>query len=154
MVRGVGGVLPVGDRQQGSGVDGAAGRAVVRSALVSPSWRALVRRHGMYYAAFAMIFVAALVFLAMRRSWYAGGGIAVFEKISPIEYVLSEPGVIANYLRLSFWPVGQCFDYRWPIARTAGEIVPPLALIGVLVAATIGCVFGRPGWGFLGAPSS
>ncbi len=104
----------------------------------------------MYYAAFAMIFVAAIAFLAMRRSWYAGGGIAVFERISPWKYALSEPGVIANYLRLSLWPVGQCFDYRWPVAESAGEILPPLALIGLMMAATVWCIFRQPGWGFLG----
>ena len=92
--------------------------------LVSPSWRTLLRRHGMYDAAFAMIFVAAIAFLAMRRSWYAGGGIAVFERISPWKYALSEPGVIANYLRLSLWPVGQCFDYRWPVAERRERSCP------------------------------
>ncbi len=35
--------------------------------------------------------------------------------------------------------------------RTAGEIVPPLALIALLLAATVWCVVRRPAWGFLGA---
>ncbi len=119
-------------------------------ALVSPSWRSLWRRHGAYYAVFAGIFLAALAYIVTRRSWYAGSGVAVFDRISPWEYAMSQPGVIAHYLRLAFWPVGQCLDYGWPIARTAGEIVPPLALIGALIASTAWCVFHRPALGFLG----
>ena len=84
-------------------------------------WRSLWRRHGAYYAVFAAIFLAALAYIAAQRSWYAGGGVAVFDRISPREYALSQPGVIAHYLRLAFWPVGQCLDYGWPVARTAGE---------------------------------
>ncbi len=119
-------------------------------ALVSPSWRLLFRRHGIYYGVFAVIFSIALGCIVWHFSWYSRGGVAIFHDVSPIEYLRSQPGVIAHYLRLTVWPVGQCLDYAWPIACTVREIAPPLALVGALLVGTVWSVFRRPGLGFLG----
>ncbi len=67
------------------------------------------------------------------------------------EYALSQPGVILHYLRLSFWPTGQCLDYAWPVARSAAEIVPQAIAIAALGGATLWATVQHPRWGFLGA---
>ena len=59
--------------------------------------------------------------------------------------------MILHYLRLAFWPGGLCLDYGWPVARTAGEIVPGAIVVGGLLAATVWALVRRPMWGFLGA---
>ena len=69
----------------------------------------------------------------------------------PIGYAVTQPGVILHYLRLAFWPSGQCFDYEWPPARTAGEILPPLAVILAALFATAVGLRRRSPWAWLGA---
>ena len=48
---------------------------------------------------------------ATRRLMHVAG-------VGPLEYARSQPGVIAHYLRLCFWPAGLCLDYRWRVATT------------------------------------
>ena len=57
--------------------------------------------------------------------------------------------MILHYLRLSAWPIGQCFDYDWPVARGAGQILPPLVAVLGLLAATAWAVFRYPPAAFL-----
>lgn len=69
---------------------------------------------------------------------------------TPLEYALTQPGVITHYLRLSFYPAGQCLDPWWPVATTPAEIIPPAMLIGGLLAVTFWCLYRWPAWGFVG----
>ena len=66
-------------------------------------------------------------------------------------YARSELGVILHYLKLAFWPSGLCLDYDWPIAKTAGQILPGAVVVGGLLAATVWAFVRRPMWGFIGA---
>ncbi len=81
---------------------------------------------------------------------YAKSGVLVVEKITALDYAISQPGIIVHYLRLCFWPRGLCLDYGWPVATTAGEIIPPLLLVVALLALTVWAIFRWPAWGFLG----
>ena len=74
----------------------------------------------------------------------------IVEGMTPWTYMWSQPGVILHYLRLCFWPTGQCFYSDWPIARTAGEVVPPLLVILGLLAAIVWAIFRCPRAAFLG----
>ena len=74
-----------------------------------------------------------------------------FKGITPIEYALTQPGVILHYLRLSIWPHPLCLDYGWPVARTFGAIVPPAIVIIVVLAGTLWALWRRPWLGFVGA---
>src|SRR5262245_31708017 len=67
---------------------------------------------------------------------------------TPLAYALTQPGVIVHYLRLCFWPDPLCFDYGWPLARSARDFALPLLLVGALLAATIACFRRRPEIGF------
>ena len=109
------------------------------------AWR---RRRGMYLglAAAWAVFAAIQGFGANRAAW-AGYGL----RVAWWQYFLSQPGVILHYLRLSFWPRPLVFDYSWPAARTAREILPGLLIVGALALATLWAVLRRPACGFLGA---
>ena len=69
---------------------------------------------------------------------------------SPLEYALTQPGVIVHYLRLAVWPHPLCLDYGWPIVRTASRIVPQAAVLLVLLAATVWALRRHAWVGFLG----
>src|SRR5690606_22280303 len=51
------------------------------------------------------------------------------------EYLGTQFGVLLHYLRLVVLPIGQTFDYDWPLARTpfALGVLVPLVLVGALV---------------------
>ena len=67
------------------------------------------------------------------------------------EYLRTQGGVIAHYLRMCFWPHPLIFHYEWPVARTAGAILPGAALVLALLGATALAFARRPPAGFLGA---
>ena len=71
--------------------------------------------------------------------------------IAPMDYAVTQLGVILHYLRLSFWPAGLCLDYYWPLAKGLADILPGAVVVGALVAATAAALALRPAWGFLGA---
>jgi len=67
-------------------------------------------------------------------------------------YLLTEPGVILHYLRLSLWPQPLCFDYYgWPIARTWTSALPAALVMVILLGATGWAWKTKTTWGFLGA---
>jgi len=67
-------------------------------------------------------------------------------------YLLTEPGVILHYLRLSVWPQPLCFDYYgWPIATTWTSILPSALVIVLLLGASIWAWRINSAGGFLGA---
>ncbi|MEK7786522.1 MAG: glycosyltransferase family 39 protein, partial [Chloroflexota bacterium] len=82
-----------------------------------------------------------------RRS-HVGFG---YHGLTPLEYAATQPGVILNYLRLSFWSVGLCLDYDWPVARTAIVIIPPALVLLLLIGATAWGLVRRSWLGFAGA---
>ncbi|MFZ5830640.1 MAG: tetratricopeptide repeat protein, partial [Planctomycetota bacterium] len=108
----------------------------------------------------ALIFAAGAAYVITHHSTYAAGGV-LGDDVTPLEYARTQPGVILHYLRLVFWPAGQCLDYGWPVATSFAEIVPPLLALLALLALTSWAAVHRPALGFLGgvffillAPSS
>jgi len=114
-------------------------------------------------------FVAGSFAQALRRRWGLYAGLAAtwgllallqltmgcFEQVTgltPWQFARTQLGVLLHYLRLCFWPDRLCLDYfGWPVANTAGRIVPGAVVIGGLLAATLWALVRRPAWGFLGA---
>jgi protein O-mannosyl-transferase len=120
-------------------------------ALVAASWREIVRRRWAYYAGLAGTWALLAGLMASQAHKFADEGLLVIKNLAPWQYALSQPGVIAHYLRLCFWPTGLCLDYNWPVAGTAAEIIPPLLLIAALLAVTAWSVVRWPEWSFVGA---
>jgi protein O-mannosyl-transferase len=63
--------------------------------------------------------------------------------------LLTEPGVILHYLRLSMWPYPLCLDYGWPMARTWMSILPSALVMATLLGATAWACKTNSTWGFL-----
>ena len=108
---------------------------------------------------------------ALRRRWalylglFAGWGLQVYlqartglpvleYQLGPmglLHYACSQPGVILHYLRLSLWPCSLCLDYEWPVATTAGTILPGVLIVGAILVATAMGLLRRSAVGYLGA---
>ena len=70
--------------------------------------------------------------------------------MSEWEYARTQFGVILHYLRLSFWPLGLCLDYDWPVAETVWQVLPPGIVIAGLLALTVWALWRHPAAGFAG----
>lgn len=129
--------------------------------FLAPTWRDVVARRWGLYVAFApglLWLVSTVPATVSDPASMAGAGIS---GLTPWSYLLSQPGVLLHYLRLTVWPDRLCLDYHWPLARTAEAIVGPGIVIGATLIATLVALRVAPGLGFLGlafflslAPSS
>jgi Flp pilus assembly protein TadD len=114
----------------------------------------LRRRWGLYAAlcgSWLMLAICGViqgVFSTSAKIATVGFGV---KDLTPGEYLMSQPGVILNYLWLSVFPKSLCLDYGWPVAESAVAIVVPLLIIGALLAGTGWALRFRPWLGFLGA---
>jgi tetratricopeptide (TPR) repeat protein len=68
-----------------------------------------------------------------------------------LAYALTQPAVVLHYLRLAFWPRPLCFDYAWPPAQAASEILPAALALGALAAAGAWLCWKRRPVGFAAA---
>ena len=118
-------------------------------AFLAGSFREAWRRRRALYCGLAAAWVlfGLLLWFSPGRGNWSGYGLPTSWR----EYALSQGGVILHYLRLSFWPYPLVLDYCWPLARTPGDILPGLMIIGGLAAATVYALIRWPKWGFLGA---
>lgn len=119
--------------------------------FLARSWNALVRRRWGLYAALAATWLAYPLLLAQAPvEWKESAGFD-YAGTAPLQYAMTQAAVILHYLRLAVWPGGLCLDYGWPAARTFGEVFPQVAMIGMLLAATVWAWRHKPPLGFLGA---
>jgi tetratricopeptide (TPR) repeat protein len=122
--------------------DGAGAGRLLSAATGWPRWR--------LYAGLAATWVVLAGGLAVER-WPHSIGIDR-EGWTPWTYLLTQAGVIVHYLRLSFVPTPLVLDYDgWPMARSVLDVAPQVALLGVLVGATVVALVRRAPWGFAGA---
>lgn len=71
-----------------------------------------------------------------------------YHEITPVEYALTQFGVIAHYIQLAVWPGSLCLDHTWPVATTS--ILPPALLVVFLVTVSFWGIMRRSWLGFLG----
>ncbi len=132
------------------------------------SWGDLLRRRGLYYLALSATW--GMLYWLMSRTWgvYASAGILDSGRVTPMEYALTQPGVIARYIRLALLPYGLNIDYAWPKAVTWplpdasgaitwlpsdvdwSAIARGFAVVGGLMMLTFVAMFRAPALGFLG----
>lgn len=114
------------------------------------TWREILRRRWPVHGA-ALATIALLVGLMLTRPATASQGFQ-FADLRPLDYALSQLGVIVHYLRLSFWPDRLAVDYYdWPVARSGTEVAPQGMVVGCFAAASLLAMKHRPALGFLGA---
>lgn len=70
-----------------------------------------------------------------------------YDGATPIEYLLTQSEVILRYLRLSVWPIGQCFLYEWDFATSVSEVWAALAIVGALLLLSAAGFLARRWWG-------
>jgi tetratricopeptide (TPR) repeat protein len=118
------------------------------SLLVARGVGEALRRRWRFYLALAATWavLAALVLANLHKLT----GAALRGTLSPLEYALTQLGVIVHYLRLALWPDALCLSYEWPAARTVGDILPPAIIVAALVGATLWAVRRSAPLGFLG----
>lgn len=122
--------------------------------FISKSLDEMLRRRWHLYAGLTMTWgVLALCGVAQgvldpsRSGATVGFGLAT---ISPVQYLLTQPGTIVHYLLLSVWPHPLCLDYNWPVAQGFGErFFPSLATL-LLIVVTIWGLVRKPALGFVG----
>lgn len=123
---------------------------VFDSIFLSGGFRKSLTKHRALYVGLAatwivLFFVLRGVAMGIKVSSTGPAAISVWESL------LTQAGVIANYLRLSFWPTPLVLDYYdWPVTRSMGEVWWQGCLILVLLAATIWALIKKPRIGFLG----
>lgn len=114
------------------------------------------KRKGLYLglaATFGMLLVTGVLVavLGMNKGHITTVGFG-FAKgpdgISPKDYLLSQPAAILQYLKLTFWPVGQCVDYSWKPSELP-KLVPGIVVLGLLALTAWG-LKKAPRVGFLG----
>lgn len=125
-------------------------------AFAGPSLReAMIRRWPLYLglAATWMIFLVTGSFhevFAGGPNQPAAAGFGV-PTITPLQYLMTQGGVVLHYLRLAVWPDRLCFDHDWPIARTFADAAVPCAIVFVLIAGGVVALYYRPIAGFVAA---
>lgn len=117
--------------------------------FVGGTFGAALRKRWLTHAAL-MATWGVLIFTIVKTPTLLGAGFGQ-SGITPMQYALSQCGVLLHYLFLSFWPGPLCLDYWWPVAKTAGEVIPGAIVILTLLALTGWALVRRPPWGFVGA---
>jgi len=71
--------------------------------------------------------------------------------ITPVEYAMTQPGVVLQYLKLSIWPKALCVNYHWTPVRTLFESgAIGIVIVAVLLVWTLVALWRRPAHAFLG----
>lgn len=124
--------------------------------FLSRSVNEVVRRRWWVYVAM----VPPVVYLLVRASrviFNAGGSEEIVEELVAVHrpdrwsYLRTQPWVVLHYLRLCFWPTGQCLDYWWPVASGPLQVVVPSIIVVGMIGASMVALRFRPRLGFLGA---
>jgi tetratricopeptide (TPR) repeat protein len=102
-----------------------------------------------------------LLFASLASTWLILAALVVSETRSSSvgfdlgwtwwSYLMTQAGVVAHYLRLSFLPSPLVFEYGWPAAESWRAVAAPAVLLIVLAAATVVALWRRHPTGFLGA---
>jgi tetratricopeptide (TPR) repeat protein len=121
---------------------------LVDRTFLASSLREIVQKRWGLYVGLAMTWGMLAPSILMSRS---GRLEPAMHSVTAWEYARTQFGVVMHYLQLSFWPAALCLDYRWPVAESLWDIVPPAAGIGVLLLLVLWALWRHPKWGFLGA---
>jgi tetratricopeptide (TPR) repeat protein len=117
-------------------------------AFASGGFARALRRHRGLYAGLACSWVIlfALVWAGPRAE-----AVALSSEVSPLSSLRTQAGVIAEYLRVCFWPDALRLSYPLWMARSWADFPPQGALVVALFAATLWACWRRPRLGFAGA---
>ncbi len=111
--------------------------------FTAAGWREIRRRRRWYYLALflTLAFQAALLLTTSYED---------IRTHQPLEYGLSQFGVIAHYLRLALYPRPLVLDYHWLPVRSPAGVWPGLPVVLGLLALTAAALKKTPPLGFAG----
>jgi len=112
-------------------------------AFAAASWREAWRRRRWYYGALFLT-------LAVQAALILTTSYDDIKTHRPLEYGLSQFGVISHYLRLVFVPHPLCLDYSWPPARGLEEVWPGILVVVSLLVLVVWTWRKYPPLGFAG----
>jgi tetratricopeptide (TPR) repeat protein len=117
--------------------------------FLASSFREALWRRRVLYSGLATTWLLLAMLVANTPHSRTGFGI---QGVTSWNYLKTEAGVIAYYLRLAVWPRPLVIDYDdWPIAYALKDwLVPGIAVVALL-GATLWAFRSRPSLGFLGA---
>ncbi len=122
-----------------------------RTFLAGSFTRAVTERRALYLG-LAIVWAGALFGAIGARALLAGEFVRPdLPTVGPVAYALTQPQVILQYLKLVVWPHPLCFDYNWPAATSAAEILPAALVVTALLGATLYALWRRSWLGFAGA---
>lgn len=106
--------------------------------LMAGTWSGALRRRWSLYAALAATWMIPLgtgvIQGVLSTSVRAANVGFSFKGTSPVEYAITQIGVLLHYLRLSLWPQPLCLDYAWPVAEGLGSALLPGAVLVVVAS--------------------
>jgi len=120
-------------------------------AFLSDSFRKAWRRRWLLYLGLSTTWILLGFLVVSAGSFGFTSANARLMQLTWWEYLATQPAVILHYLRLCVWPSPLCSDHGWPIASTWMSILPPTAVVAILLAATAWAWRRHPSWGFVGA---
>lgn len=116
-------------------------------AFAFPSVGAAFRARWRLYAGLALVW-AALALNLWRNGQTFGAGFAT-AGVTPWIYLLNQPAIILNYLKLVVWPVGFVSYYGWPLRDlTLAAIWPQAAVVIALLVVSAIAIWKSPRVGF------
>lgn len=115
----------------------------------SASLRDTLRRGWLVWGVFLIGFLAALTQSGRIISLIESG--TRHAQATPWTYLLTQCGVITEYLRLAIWPHPLCLDHIWPLAMGVADVWPQAVFLATLAGVTLWALWKRPALGFLGA---
>jgi tetratricopeptide (TPR) repeat protein len=117
--------------------------------FVSGTFRSAWREHRVLHLGLACswILIGLLAFSTNAR----GHSVGFDSGIAWPAYARTQFGAVAHYLSLSFWPHPLVFDYGSAVAGRLGDVIPQLAVVIMLLAATLVALWRWPVAGFCGA---
>ncbi|ADG69058.1 Tetratricopeptide TPR_2 repeat protein [Planctopirus limnophila DSM 3776] len=117
-------------------------------AVLSKSWREVTRRWYWHLALWLTLGLLALVMLS-HQGEYAQAGIGDVPDVSRWQYFRSQPWVVATYVKLWFWPTGQCADALLIPINNPAIYWPGLVIASLCLIILWRMSFHRPALGFL-----
>jgi len=116
--------------------------------FVSGSWKEAWQRRSRYYLALFATYLPLAVLVVIQSQAYVEFRDPK-STLSPYLYALNQPAVILHYLRLCFYPTGQCLYSLRPSSTDPLVIVGPLAVELIALGVSAYGVLKKRPWGFL-----